>query len=271
MPSPSKKAVLGWVLVSYFMIAGGFALAAVAVTLAGVTSQGPGDAVFFVGSLIGGVFAGRASRHKAVAAPAVAALLVVATLVGIFVDGLDRRFAWAGEGGALWVPLKLGLVAGLGGLVGGLVGRRSRLGAPVDSALRWWGIATLINLGATFILVALVMVLLLDSAAGGDEGVGSILIGLVAAWLVGGFVSQAIAPRKMVWLCGAGSIGIVLLGASFSLAGGGFSLSVVTGAGFLWGMGTLIGAIGAAIGWTLIASRAEPASPVDLPEVRLRP
>jgi len=271
VPSPSRTAALGWVLVSYFMIAGGFAFAAVAVTLSGVTSHGPSDAAFFIGSFIGGVFAGRASRHKAVAEPAIAALLVVATLVGVFVVGLGRQFAWAGDDDALWVPVKLGLVAGLGGFVGGLIGRRSRRGAPSDSAVRWWGIATLINLGASFMLVAIAMVLLGRSTDGGDEGVGSILLGLVVGWLVAGFVSQAVAPRKMVWVCGAGAIGIVLLGASFSVARGDFTPSVVTGAFFLWGMGTVVGAIGAALGWKLIASRAEPTSPVELPEVRLRP
>ncbi len=267
MPSPSRTAALGWVLVSYFLIAGGFALAAVAVTLSGITSQGPSDAVFFVGSLIGGVFAGRASRHKAVAEPAIAALLVVATLIAVFVVGLGRQFAWAAEGDAFWIPVKLGLVAGLGGFVGGLVGRRSRGGARSDSGFRWWGIATLINLGASFILVSITLVLLND---GSDErGAGSIFLGLVVAWLIAGFVSQAVAPRKMVWVCGAGAIGIVLFGAAFSVERGDFAPSVVTSAALLWGMGTVVGAIGAALGWKLIGRRAEPTSPVELPEVRL--
>jgi hypothetical protein len=270
MPSPSKTAVLGWVLVSYFMIAGGFALAAVAITLVGETSRETSGAVFFIGSLIGGLFAGRASRHKAVVEPAIAALLVVATLFGVFAVGLGRRLAWTEDGGALRFAVELGLVAGLGGLVGGLIGRRSRHGAPVESAVRWWGIAILINLGTTFMLVSLLVVLVTRSGAGGaDPGVAGILAGLVGAWLVGGLVAQAVAPRRMCWVCGAGSIGIILLGMSFSARHGELAVGSVVGALLLWGIGTLVGALGALIGWKLIASRA-PHPAASLPEVRVR-
>lgn len=125
----------------------------------------------------------------------------------------------------------------------------------------------LINLGATFMLVSSSMVWLGRSE---DAGVGIIFLGLAVAWLLSGLVAQAIMPRRMIWLSGAGSFGIVLLGAAFSVARGALDVGAVFGAGLLWGIGTLIGALGARIGWSLIASRADAAPAASLPEVRLR-
>ena len=270
---PAKKAILGWVLVSYFLIAGGIAVAAVALALFAEASRATSDAIFFIGALVGGLFAGRASRHKAVAEPAVAALLVVGTMIAMFTVGLGKSFSWASDEGLLPVPIQLGLLAGLGGLVGGLIGRRSRAtgrpGQPgqSDSSLRWWGISVLVNLGATVMLVSFAAVSAVHS--GGDPDVGAMFLGLGAAWLVSGFVAQAIMPRKMIWVAGAGSLGIILLGAAFSLSRGDLQIGATIGAGFLWGIGTLVGALGAKIGWALIGSRYTPSSDVELPEVRV--
>src|SRR5688500_975277 len=146
---PSKKALIGWVVVSYFLIAGGVMLAAATLALLGVASELASQAVLFVGALIGGVVAGRASPHKAVAEPAIGGLLVVATLVGVFVTELPWAASW-GADGAIPVALRMALISGLGGLVGGLIGRRSRRGLLRHSALRWWGVSVLIHLGTTF-------------------------------------------------------------------------------------------------------------------------
>jgi hypothetical protein len=261
--------MVGWVLVSYFLIAGGFTMAAAAVALLGLGSEPASQAVFFIGALIGGVVAGRASPHKAIVEPAIAGLLVVVTLVCVFMVELDRRFSWNGDG-ALAAAIKMGLVSGLGGFVGGLIGRRSRRGIPDDSALRWWGIATLINLGATFILV--LVVLLLAGRAGdasSDSAVFFIFLGLILAAIASGFITQSVAPRRMLWTCGAGTISIVLLSTAFSVANGELTVSTMVGASVIWGLGTLVAAFGALLGWHLIARRIEPPSAVELPEVRV--
>ena len=265
---PAKKAVLGWVLVSYFLIAGGIALAAVALAIFAEAGRATSDAIFFLGALVGGVFAGRASRHKAVVEPALAALLVVGTMIAIFTVGLGRSFSWTSDEGFLPVPIQLGLLAGLGGLVGGLIGRRSRATGRIDTPMRWWGISILINLGATFMLVSFAAVSAAHS--GGEPHLGAMFLGLGGAWMLSGFVAQSIMPRKMIWVAGAGSIGIILLGAAFSVSQGNLQVGATVGAGLLWGIGTLVGALGAQIGWKLIGSQVAPTSDVELPEVRVR-
>jgi hypothetical protein len=266
--TPSKKAVVGWVLVSYFMIAGGFTLAAVIVAIAGLEAAWAREAIFFVGALIGGLFAGRASPHKAVAEPAIAGLLFVPTMVAVFTIGLGFQFnIGPGSHAALVVAFKMGLVSGLGGLVGGLLGRRSSSGAPGASAFRWWGIAILIHLGATLVIAMLVTLALARS--GDEEGTGLIFLALAVSALVGGFIAQAAAPRRLLWTCGAGSFSLAFLGIAVAIARGEVSGSTIGGGLILGGLTTLIGAFGALLGWHLIARHHEQATASDLPEVRV--
>ena len=267
MVTPSKKAAVGWVLVSYFMIAGGFTVAAVVVALANMHTELARDAAFFAGALIGGFFAGRASPHKAVAEPAIAGLLFVPTLVAVFAIGLGWHLKIGpAEQTALVVALKMGGVSGLGGLVGGLIGRRSPRVAPGTSALRWWGIAMLIHLGATLVVAMLLTVALAHSA---DDGTGLIFLALGISALLGGFIAQAAVARRLLWTSGAGSFALALLGVAVATARGEVSGSIFFGGFILGGITTLIGAFGALLGWQLIARHAEPPTASDRPEAHL--
>ncbi len=266
--TPSKKAVVGWVLVSYVMIAGGFTLAAVMVAVARLEASWAREAIFFVGALIGGLFAGRASPHKAVAEPAIAGLLFVPTMVAVFTLGLGFHFnIGPGSHGALAIALEMGGVSGLGGLVGGLLGRRAPGGAPGASAFRWWGIAILIHLGTTLVVAMLFTLALARS--GDDEGTGLIFLALAVASLVAGFIAQAAVPRRLLWTCGAGSFSLSFLGVAVAVARGEFSGSSIGGAIILGGITTLIGAFGAVLGWHLVARHHDQPAAGALPEVRL--
>jgi hypothetical protein len=266
--TPSKKAVVGWILVSYFMIAGGFTLAAVVVALAGMQAEWAREAVFFVGALIGGLFAGRASPHKAVAEPAIAGLLFVPTLVAVFTIGLgwQLRIGPAAQS-ALIVALKMGGVSGLGGLVGGLIGRRSATNTPGASAFRWWGIAILLHLGATLVVAMLVTLALARS--GDSEATGLIFLALAIASLVGGFIAQAALSRRLLWTCGAGSFSLAFLGIAVATARGELAPSTLFGGLILGGITTLIGAFGALLGWHIVARHHEPPTAADLPEAHV--
>jgi len=267
MVTPSKKAVVGWVLVSYFMIAGGFTIAAVIVGIAGMEAEWAREAIFFVGALIGGLFAGRASPHKAVAEPAIAGVLFVPTLVAAFAIGLGWHFhVGPAEQTAFVSAIKMGGVSGLGGLVGGLLGRRSARGVPGASALRWWGIAMLIHLGCTLVIAVLVIAALPQVD---DEGTGLIFLALGLASLLGGLVAQAAVTRRLLWTSGAGSFALSFLGLGVAIAHGEVSPSIFFGGLILGGITTLIGSFGAVLGWQLIARHGAPTAASDLPEAHL--
>lgn len=261
---------VGWVLVSYFMIAGGFLVAAVLVGIIDTTTDWARQAVFFLGALIGGMYAGRASPHKAVAEPAIAGLLFVPTLVAVFTVGLGWRLhAGPASQGALAVALTMGLISGLGGLVGGLLGRRIASAPPGTSALSWWGISILIHLGATLVVAMLVTFLLVRSNGSDVAATGAIFLALAISSLLGGFIAQAAVPRRLIWTCGAGAFALAFLGIAVAAIRGELSGSTIFGGLMLGFLATLIGAIGALLGWRLIAQHHDAPATADLPEVRL--
>jgi hypothetical protein len=119
---------------------------------------------------------------------------------------------------ALW--REAGIMAGValgGGLVGAVIGEISAPREPSGSALRWMGMTVLITAGALMASLIVSNVLLVDRALreGGaldilqgkplvenDELSRAFLVGLAAGALLGGLVTQAAAPRRMLLVIG---------------------------------------------------------------------
>jgi hypothetical protein len=265
-----RRFSIGWVLISYLMIAGGFMFAAVAVIAgeerAGWLSQG----VSFSGAFVGGLFAGRASPGKIVAEPGLAGVLLILTVFGVCFavpGGTDASF------GEPATALKMAFVTGLGGFVGGLVGERTSRGGRPASAWHWWGVACLLTVGMTCLLVGLLA--LLVSLSGGSLSDSAAPLMAFAAFALGtfggGFLAQAIAPRPMRAACGAGAVGIMVFFLAVNAGLGSLTAAMLVGAAILGIITSLIGAAGAGLSWRLIGARraARLLSP-DLPEARLR-
>lgn len=268
-----RRFSIGWVLVSYLMIAGGFMLAGVAVFLTKVSGDWVGQAGFFGGAFAGGFFAGRASPGKTIAEPGLAGVLLILTVFGVtyLVPGV-RNFSLGGGDDPTLTALKMGFVTGLGGFIGGLAGERTSSGVPSQSGWRWWGIASLINVGMTYLLMGLFAILTLRSGGADDDGVALLALVAFALGSFGsGFVTQAIAPRAMPAACGAGPIGLLLFVLAVNAATGSLAFEMVYGAALVGGVAVLIGVIGARVSWALIGARraARPLSP-DLPEARVQ-
>jgi hypothetical protein len=263
---------VGWVLVSFLMIAGGFTLAAVAILLTEATGEWVGQSVLFLGALAGGFFAGRASPGTTVAEPGLAGVLLIATMFAFLslVPGTDAFYAaWAST--ATMAALKMAFVTGLGGFIGGLIGEKTSRGEPSPSAWRWWGISTLVNLGTTYLAMGLLAVLMLRSEDNLSDGdlMGIAFVAYAVGALSSGFVSQAIAPRPMALACGAGALGLFIVVLVGNLAMGSLTADMVLGAVVVGGVGTGVGALGARLGWAAIGSRRAQVAPVNLPQARL--
>ena len=252
---------IGWVLVSFLMIAGGFCLSAAIALVFEASGAGALQAGHVAGGFVGGFFAARASPRRRIAEPAIAGALLVPAVFGILrLVSIEIHLA-AGDGVAL-AALRVAFLTGLGSLVGAILGQRISSGEQSSSALRWWGIAMLIDMGLTGVLLLLVSLFL--------DAFDPLEIALAVRVLGGfgsGFVTQAIAPRPMPWTCGAGVFGLAFAVAMTDPVEGSIPLAVVSGVaiGGIW----LIGALGAAVGWALIGSRRAPPA-ADLPEARLR-
>lgn len=214
---------LGWVVVSYFLVLGGIAAALVITVAAEIRDRRVGYGLIAGGAAIGGLFAGRASPHRSLLEPALAAALVIGslvaflsqTLLGQLVDVLIHAVTTetADDRSDMW--RHIGVIAGVaaaGGLVGGAIGEITAPGTPSSGALRWLGMALLITAGALLASSLVSHVLLVDRALrdGGmarvwegrslvsdDALVRSTLIALAAGAFLGGLVTQAAAPRRL--------------------------------------------------------------------------
>jgi len=269
-----RRFSIGWVFVSYLMIAGGFMLAGVAVFLTELSGDWVGQAAFFAGAFAGGLFAGRASPGKTIAEPGLAGVLLILTVVGVtyLVPDAQVLALDAGEE-ALIGALKMGFVTGLGGFIGGLAGERTSSGVQSPSAVRWWGIACLITVGMTYLLLGLFAILSLRSP-GSVEG-GDLAMLALAAFALGsfgsGFVTQAIAPRMMRRACGAGPVGLMAFVLVVNGVDGSATGEMALGAVVVAVVAVLVGMAGAALSWSTIGARRA-AHPVmaDLPAARLQ-
>lgn len=258
MTNVRRRFSIGWVFVSFLMIAGGFMIAGVSIFLTKVTGDWVVQGVFFLGAFAGGFFAGRASPGKTIAEPGLAGVLLSLTVFGLplLVPGAFELGPFAGD--VTVTALKMAFVTGLGGFVGGLLGERTSTGEPSQSGWRWWGIATLINLGMTYFLLGMFAVLLLRSTSDlGDGDMAAIGLAAFALGTLGsGFVAQAVAPRSMPWTCGAGALGLILFVVVVNAATGTADSQMFLGGAVVGAIATVIGALGAILGWALIGRRA---------------
>ncbi len=259
-----KNFRLGWVFVSYFMIAGGLMVAASALGVMRVTNQFVGYGVYFFGAAFGGFFAGRASPGKTVLEPAIAGALLFATFVAFIAAVPGARAVWrlAGDG-IIAKAAGVGALMAAGGLVGAMLGERSSDGTQSDSRIRWIGISSLITLGMLFFLFMLLAILMLRHVVAGgkltdDQGTTVVFLALGGSALFGGAVTQAIAPLRMLIPAGAGFMCVVfaLIGIATAATNAPVNDQAILGFVIIGIGGWIVGIIGAAIAWQFVKNKA---------------
>ncbi len=269
MGRAGSKLSLGWIFVSYLMIAGGFTIALLLLAVLGVDGEWVGYGVFFLGAFAGGFFAGRASEHKTVVEPAIAGALFIGSLIAAFSMLPGARLFWDFASTNIVVgALKIAFVTALGGVVGGVAGERSAPDVRPVTGLRWAGIASLIAWGSMFVL----MVVLGIALGWDDDGWVVPVLAIGGGAFLSGLVTQRIAPMKKRAACGFGMpLAMITMCIMVVVDGDTDDGSVFGGLAILglltWG----VGAIGAAIG---AAGRSDDASAPgpsgNLPSARLQ-
>lgn len=189
-------------------------------------SVGPGPEIaavltFAAGAAIGGFFAGRASPHKSYAEPAIAAALVVGSLVLlIYSTPMGEIAVGFTRGHVERIASTLGAVGLIAGLGGAVLGELATFGTGRAGPIRWTGIAILITAGALFAATLFAAIVLLNETAEaalrnyfaweaeGRRGplvevpigriVGLGVSAVAVAAVLGGAVSQLAAPKRMV-------------------------------------------------------------------------
>jgi hypothetical protein len=260
------------VLISYFLICGGFTLTLLAVLVIRVDSTVVACAAYGIGAVLGGFLAGRASAERSLLEPALAALLVIAsafawvyfTPLGRLVLSMDR---------AQWPKMSiiLGGVGCGGALIGAGLGELTAGDRHVVSTPGWVVNAAVVTLGALFLAGTAASCLLAGSSAVGpiarylhadlrqlilseeDRVVAGLAGALASSAFVGGLVSQVAAPRRQLLACAVGAFGAVA-GLGLVLARVAQQLrQLLVAAVAVGGAAAAIALVGAVFGWFVIA------------------
>ena len=229
-----------WVFVSFFLICGGVTAAAAGYALVGARDPGAGYAAFGVGAAIGGFLAGRASPHRSTLEPALAAALVVVSVVA-FVQATPMGrlgIALAEQEASVSIWRHAAFAGGLGfagGFIGALVGEAVEPRDPGLLGLRWLGLAILISAGALFVSGTAAAIILMNEAA--EKALGQMWTGgldpsrplltedrvtvvaaatAASASVLGGFVTQLGAPRRLL-LPAIGGPFVIMTGAVLAI------------------------------------------------------
>ena len=156
----------GWVVVSYFLICGGLCAAVTGYALTGTNDPYAIGAALFVGAGVGGLLAGRASPHRSYLEPALAAVLVVGSVVAfVYSTPMGRVIVESHREQVVRSALQLGGVGAAGGLLGALVGEATQPAAHRERFLGWMFHALFIAGGALFAAVTAAALVLLNEAA----------------------------------------------------------------------------------------------------------
>jgi hypothetical protein len=189
---------LRWIVISYFLIGGGIALAAGILMAAWIVSgaidvaalarlaeRAAGDSLepgslppaitgaaiagtltFAAGAALGGFFAGRASPHRSYLEPALAAALVVGSVAALIHSTPMGKLAVSFVRAEVEVMTSVLVATGLfAGLVGAVLGELASGNPRSAGAWRQTGIAVLITAGALLAAVTFAAILLINEAA----------------------------------------------------------------------------------------------------------
>lgn len=250
---------LAWVVVSYFLICGGLCAAVTGYALTGTDDPYTIGAALFVGAGVGGFLAGRASPHRSYLEPALAAAVVVASVVAfIYSTPLGRLLVESHRDEVVRAALQLGGVGSAGGLLGALLGEATQRTHHGDHAFGWIIHATVIAAGALFAASTAAGLVLLNEAAqvailqswtgirpdqpllSEDRVTVAVAVAGAAASFATGLVTQMGAPRRALFPAAFGA-GVVIAGAVMAIG------HAAERAHELVGPAALFGAIAAAL------------------------
>lgn len=259
---PDRSFSFSSVILSYLMVAGGMVLG-----LAGVSLLHLGENALYVsiggGAFIGGFFAARASHGSTIIEPAIGALAVIATMIGLVMSSKLGTLLWhEAQSGTTKVSAIMGAVA-LAGSIGGAFTSEKLLGEATTSGAPWVLYTALATLGACLLGFIFGFGLALDKSLEGkgvtDAIATAVLIGIAAGSLLAGIAAGASARVRILLpaLIGsaAGTMAFVLL-ISKSFGGGTEGNSdALVGWLIIAAGGAILTLIGSAIGWATVGKK----------------
>ena len=251
------------VVLSYFLVGGGIFSAMLVMALAKISGEIPGYLMMAGGAFVGGFVAARASRGSTIIEPAIGAVAVIATIVGLAAGTALGQFLWrVAPGETVKFVALMGGLAG-GGAIGGAFVSEKMLGEASASSAPWIIYTAFATFGACLLATVIGSVVLAGSGTAetaSSDAIGTaLLVGIAGGCLVAGIAVGASArsrPLAASFLGSAlGTAGFAYLIAQAATGGHGGTNDTVAVIGVFavgGGVATLIGTL---IGWAAIGKK----------------
>jgi hypothetical protein len=248
------------VILSYFLIAGGTFLTTLLAAKLGLRNEYLGYGIMAVGAFVGGFIAARASRGSTIIEPAIGAIAMVASIVGLAlaVSSSENRAVILLPASMKGIGLTAAASAG-GGIVGAFLSEKM-LGRSAESSAPWFLYVALASFGAG------VMGSIFGTVIGGGEA--GPLLGLIAVCcvLVGVAAGASANSRPLLASLLGGAVGVfaffylavMIFVGIFSEAKVGSAeipSEVYAGLAVIAGGAALSTLIGALIGWSAVGKK----------------
>jgi hypothetical protein len=244
------------VILSYFLVAGGMFTATLVGSELRLASELAACALFAGGAFAGGFVAARASRGQTILEPAIGAVAVVATIVGLA--------ATTPVGKLIWVVAQDQTIAfvgsiGLAGVVGALVGAflsEKLLGEATPSSIPWIVYTALSAFGASLLATLCASIVFLGDNAATRSGLDLdmvALIGIGGGCLIAGLAvgaSSRVRPLLAAFL--GGGLGVTGFFTLVTRAVPPDKADAAAGIAVLAGAGAIVTLIGTWLGWVMV-------------------
>jgi hypothetical protein len=246
------------VILSYFLVGGGLFTGTLVLGLVETRNEIVGYLLLALGAAVGGFIAARASRGSTILEPAIGAIAVIATIVGLAVGTGIGQLMWAvaQDQTIKFVALVGGSCAG-GALVGAFVSEKV-FGEATTSSLPWVIYTALSTFGACLLATLVAAGLFFAGRAETVDGLATMmLIGMAAGCLLAGLaVGASTRVRPLLASLIGGGIGVAGFFALFGRTARAESDSdTIAGIAVLAAGGALITLIGTLVGWAAVGKR----------------
>jgi hypothetical protein len=248
------------VILSYFLVAGGTFLTTLLAAKLGLQNEYLGYGIMAVGAFLGGFVAARASRGSTIIEPAIGAVAMVASIVGVglAVASSENRAVILLPGNMKGIALTAAASAG-GGIAGAFLSEKI-LGKSTASSAPWFVYVALAAFGAG----------VMGSIFGGFIGSGEPgpMLGLLAlcCLLVGGAAGASAGSRPLVASLFGGAAGMfaffylavmIVVGIVGELQPGSGEIpsEVYAGLAVIAGGAGLATMVGALLGWVTVGNK----------------
>lgn len=248
-------------VLSYFLIGGGMFSGTLAAVVLKTQSAGVAYLLLGAGAFVGGFVAARASRGSTILEPALGAVAVIGSIVGLAATTEVGKLLWhaAQDETVKFIGAVVG-AGGAGAIAGAFVSEKL-LGESTRSSVPWVLYTALSAFGACVLAILFGSILFVSRGSGttSDQLAKMMLAGMAAGCFVAGVAVGASARTRPLLASlvggGAGVLGFFALILRVSGSGGGDDPNAAAGLTVLGVGGCLVTMIGALIGWVAVGKR----------------